>query len=40
LKSFLESLDYHQTNLLMMSSGNYDDMDMSQIQLKITKKLK
>jgi UDP-N-acetylmuramate: L-alanyl-gamma-D-glutamyl-meso-diaminopimelate ligase len=39
LKSFLESLDYHQTNLLMMSSGNYDDMDMSQIQLKITKNL-
>lgn len=38
LKAFLESQDYLQTNLLMMSSGNYDDMDLSQIQSKINKK--
>jgi len=40
LKTFLESQDYDQTNLLMMSSGNYDDMDLSQIQSKINKKAK
>lgn len=28
LKHYLESQDYHQTNLLLMSSGNYDDMDL------------
>ncbi|MFD2201387.1 UDP-N-acetylmuramate--L-alanine ligase [Shivajiella indica] len=38
LKAFLEAQDYHLTNLLMMSSGNYDDMDLSQIQSKINKK--
>lgn len=35
LKSFLESQDYQQTNLLLMSSGNYDDMDLSQLKNKI-----
>jgi UDP-N-acetylmuramate: L-alanyl-gamma-D-glutamyl-meso-diaminopimelate ligase len=39
LKAFLESQDFEQTNLLMMSSGNYDDMDMSQLQSKINKTL-
>lgn len=37
LKNFLESQDYHQTNLLLMSSGNYDDMDLSLLQSKINK---
>ncbi|GHB49018.1 UDP-N-acetylmuramate--L-alanine ligase [Mongoliitalea lutea] len=35
LKSFLESQNYHQTNLLLMSSGNYDDMDLQNITNKI-----
>jgi UDP-N-acetylmuramate: L-alanyl-gamma-D-glutamyl-meso-diaminopimelate ligase len=39
LKAFLESQDFEQTNLLMMSSGNYDDMDMSLLQSKINKTL-
>ena len=41
LKVFLESRNYNSTNLLLMSSGNYDDMDLSilksiinEIQLK------
>lgn len=38
LKNFLESQDYKQTNLLLMSSGNYDDMDLSLLQSKINKK--
>ena len=37
LKAFLESQDFEKTNLLMMSSGNYDDMDMSLLQSKINK---
>jgi UDP-N-acetylmuramate: L-alanyl-gamma-D-glutamyl-meso-diaminopimelate ligase len=35
LKVFLESQDYRQANLLLMSSGNYDDMDLSQLKNKI-----
>lgn len=35
LKAFLESQDYPNTNLLLMSSGNYDDMDLSQLKTKI-----
>lgn len=35
LKVFLESQEYHQANLLLMSSGNYDDMDLSQLKTKI-----
>ncbi|WP_373523396.1 UDP-N-acetylmuramate--L-alanine ligase [Aquiflexum sp.] len=35
LKVFLESQDYLNTNLLLMSSGNYDDMDLSQLKTKI-----
>lgn len=35
LKAFLESQEYQQTNLLLMSSGNYDDMDLSQLKNKI-----
>ena len=35
LKSFLESQDYQQANLLLMSSGNYDDMDLSPLKNKI-----
>jgi UDP-N-acetylmuramate: L-alanyl-gamma-D-glutamyl-meso-diaminopimelate ligase len=31
LKGFLESINYDNTNLLFMSSGNFDDMDMSKI---------
>jgi UDP-N-acetylmuramate: L-alanyl-gamma-D-glutamyl-meso-diaminopimelate ligase len=38
LKNFLESQEYNQTNLLLMSSGNYDDMDLSLLQSKINKK--
>lgn len=37
LKSFLESFDYVETNLLLMSSGNYDNMDISNLQSKINK---
>jgi UDP-N-acetylmuramate: L-alanyl-gamma-D-glutamyl-meso-diaminopimelate ligase len=32
LKQFLESIHYHNTNLLLMSSGNFDDMDLSRIK--------
>lgn len=32
LKDFLENQDYKQTNLLLMSSGNYDDMDLSSLK--------
>ncbi len=35
LKEYLESRDYQQTNLLLMSSGNYDDMDLSLLKQKI-----
>jgi UDP-N-acetylmuramate: L-alanyl-gamma-D-glutamyl-meso-diaminopimelate ligase len=35
LKAFLESQEYQQTNLLLMSSANYDDMDLSQLKNKI-----
>jgi UDP-N-acetylmuramate: L-alanyl-gamma-D-glutamyl-meso-diaminopimelate ligase len=35
LKAFLESFDYTSTNLLLMSSGNYDDMDLSTLKSKI-----
>lgn len=35
LKNFLESQDYLSTNLLLMSSGNYDDMDLSILKSKI-----
>lgn len=32
LKHYLESQDYHHTNLLLMSSGNYDDMDLQDLK--------
>ena len=35
LKEFLESQNYLATNLLLMSSGNYDDMDLSILKSKI-----
>ena len=35
LKAYLESQDYHQTNLLLMSSGNYDDMDLQTLKKNI-----
>jgi len=35
LKNFLESQEYLSTNLLLMSSGNYDDMDLSNLKSKI-----
>lgn len=38
LKSFLEEQDYRNTNLLLMSSGNYDDMDLSTLQSLLNKK--
>ena len=34
LKSYLLSLDYKNTNLLLMSSGNYDNMDLEGIKAK------
>lgn len=37
LKHFLESQSYRQSNLLLMSSGNFDDMDLSVIKDKINK---
>ncbi|SIS87970.1 UDP-N-acetylmuramate--L-alanine ligase [Belliella pelovolcani] len=39
LKSFLEQQNYQDTNLLLMSSGNYDDMDLSILKNKINKNL-
>lgn len=35
LKAFLSAQDYNQTNLLLMSSGNYDNMDLESIKTKI-----
>lgn len=35
LKTFLENQSYANTNLLLMSSGNYDDMDLSVLKNKI-----
>ncbi|MCH7410394.1 Mur ligase family protein [Belliella sp. DSM 111904] len=35
LKDYLEAKSYQNTNLLLMSSGNYDDMDLSLIKEKI-----
>lgn len=35
LKSYLETQEYQATNLLLMSSGNYDDMDLSILKSKI-----
>jgi UDP-N-acetylmuramate: L-alanyl-gamma-D-glutamyl-meso-diaminopimelate ligase len=35
LKTHLETQNYRQTNLLLMSSGNYDDMDLSILKQKI-----
>jgi UDP-N-acetylmuramate: L-alanyl-gamma-D-glutamyl-meso-diaminopimelate ligase len=35
LKVFLESQNYFATNLLLMSSGNYDDMDLGVLKSKI-----
>jgi len=32
LKKFLEAMDYQQTHLLLMSSGNFDDMDLTRIK--------
>ncbi|WP_194976344.1 UDP-N-acetylmuramate--L-alanine ligase [Aquiflexum lacus] len=40
LKAFLESQDYLNTNLLLMSSGNYDDMDLSQLKNTINQSQK
>lgn len=37
LKSFLEEQDFRDTNLLLMSSGNYDDMDLSTLQSLLNK---
>jgi UDP-N-acetylmuramate: L-alanyl-gamma-D-glutamyl-meso-diaminopimelate ligase len=34
LKDFLLSLDYSNSNLLLMSSGNYDNMDLEAIKAK------
>jgi UDP-N-acetylmuramate: L-alanyl-gamma-D-glutamyl-meso-diaminopimelate ligase len=38
LKAFLEAQEFKNTNLLLMSSGNFDNMDLSLIQSKINKK--
>lgn len=38
LKKYLEEQDYHHCNLLLMSSGNYDDMDLTTLQSIINKK--
>ncbi|EOZ98482.1 Cytoplasmic peptidoglycan synthetase [Indibacter alkaliphilus LW1] len=38
LKNFLEAQDYQHTNLLLMSSGNYDDMDLNILKIKINQK--
>lgn len=35
LKAFLLAQDYNQTNLLLMSSGNYDNMDLESLKTKI-----
>lgn len=35
LKKYLESQDYRETNLLLMSSGNFDDMDLQTIKSTI-----
>lgn len=35
LKTHLETQNYQHTNLLLMSSGNYDDMDLSILKQKI-----
>lgn len=35
LKDYLESQSYENCNLLLMSSGNYDDMDLSTLKNKI-----
>ncbi|PSL07624.1 UDP-N-acetylmuramate--L-alanine ligase [Cecembia rubra] len=37
LKSFLEEQDFKDTNLLLMSSGNYDDMDLTILKSKLNK---
>lgn len=37
LKLFLEAQAYHNTNLLLMSSGNYDDMDLKNLKAIINK---
>ncbi|SIN77196.1 UDP-N-acetylmuramate--L-alanine ligase [Algoriphagus halophilus] len=34
LKDFLLSQDYSNTNLLLMSSGNYDNMDLTELKAK------
>lgn len=34
LKKFLLSQDYSKTNLLLMSSGNYDNMDLNELKAK------
>lgn len=34
LKSYLNSLNYSNSNLLLMSSGNYDNMDLEEIKAK------
>ena len=34
LKKFLLSQDYSKTNLLLMSSGNYDNMDLDELKAK------
>ncbi|WP_297334972.1 Mur ligase domain-containing protein [Algoriphagus sp.] len=38
LKSYLEGLDYTNSNLLLMSSGNYDNMDLQGILTKFEQK--
>lgn len=38
LKAHLEAKEYEQANLLLMSSGNYDDMDLSILKQKINQK--
>ncbi|AFL85003.1 UDP-N-acetylmuramate-alanine ligase [Belliella baltica DSM 15883] len=39
LKEYLENQTYIHTNLLLMSSGNYDDMDLTVLKEKINQKL-
>ncbi|MFC3414478.1 UDP-N-acetylmuramate--L-alanine ligase [Algoriphagus hitonicola] len=38
LKSYLEGLNYANSNLLLMSSGNYDNMDLQGILIKFEEK--
>jgi UDP-N-acetylmuramate: L-alanyl-gamma-D-glutamyl-meso-diaminopimelate ligase len=37
LEEYLLKIDYRDTNLLIMSSGDFDGMDMSDLALEILK---